>query len=159
MPTGPRRLAHEAEIAARLAWRALARRVRDPGPAPAGDAGFRSSLEPWVAALPPDLLAEHSFHYLPASKPPWLDSGIDLDAGDTVTLLAAGRVFVSRLLDIWVPPAFQLWCRVGDAGPVLRDTRDTHTFVAERPGRLWLGGSFPGEWRALGARAALAARH
>jgi hypothetical protein len=71
---------------------------------------------------------------------------MDVDIGDSITVLAAGRVYLSRLLDLWVPPSFQLWCRVGDAGPIFRGTRNTHSFVAKQHGRLWLGGYFPGEW-------------
>lgn len=76
---------------------------------------------------------------------PWRDTGIDLEAGDAVSWFASGRVYLSKLLDIYVEPAFQLWARVGD-GPVFRGTRATHTFRATRPGRLWLASYFPGEW-------------
>jgi hypothetical protein len=71
---------------------------------------------------------------------------MDLEAGETVTLLADGRVHLSRALDLWVGPAFQLWCRVGERGPVFRGTRATHTFTTREAGRLWLASYFPGEW-------------
>lgn len=139
-------IAHQLAVAARLAWRAQARRARGQVEPVASDAEFSASLEPWVSSLPPDALAGHSFHYLPARQPPWFDAGMDLETGDSITVLAAGRVYLSRLLDLWVPPSFQLWCRVGDAGPIFRGTRNTHSFVARQRGRLWLGGYFPGEW-------------
>ncbi len=68
-----------------------------------------------------------------------------MSAGDTVTWFASGRVFLSKLLDIYVEPSFQLWARVGD-GTVFRGTRATHTFQAGRSGRLQLASYFPGEW-------------
>lgn len=115
-------------------------------PPPVRETEFRATLEPWLAALPAGLASRHSFHRLPAIEPPWFDTGIDLAAGESVTCLADGRVYLSRLLDIWVGPAFQLWYRVGEEGPVFRGTRSTHTFVAPQAGRLWLASYFPGEW-------------
>jgi hypothetical protein len=63
-----------------------------------------------------------------------------------VSWFAAGRVHLSRALDIWVGPSFQLWARVGHEGPVFRSTHDTHTFTAERAGALEFASYFPGEW-------------
>jgi Protein of unknown function (DUF3047) len=139
-------LIHELGIVARLAGRALGRRARGEMSSPADDSAFRAGLEPWIASLGPDALADHAFHFLPATLPPWFDTGLDLAAGDRLTLMAEGRVYLSRLLDIWVPPSFQVWCRIGDDGPIFRGTRDTHTFTARRPGRLWIANYFPGEW-------------
>jgi len=144
--TDARHIVHELRIAAQLAARAARRRLSGAS-APAPDPrAFRATLEPWLAALPRSALAEQCFVELPATRPPWSDSGIDLQVGDTVTWLADGRVYLSRLLDIWVEPSFQLWCRIGEEGPVFRGTRTTHTFTATRAGRLWLASYFPGEW-------------
>jgi hypothetical protein len=139
-------IVHELGVVARLAGRALGRRLRGESAPAADDASFRATLAPWLASVPPGLLDGHSFHYLPATQPPWFDTGVDLLAGDEVTLLADGRVYLSRLLDIWVPPSFQLWCRIGEEGPVFRGTRSTHSFTADRAGRLWLASYFPGMW-------------
>lgn len=114
--------------------------------APPDAAAFRAALDPWLSGLPQSTLAEHRYCHLSATQPPWFDTGIDLAAGDTVTWLADGRVYLSKPLDIWVGPSFQLWCRVGTEGPVFRGTRATHTFTAMQPGRLWLASYFPGEW-------------
>jgi len=141
-----REIAHQLAIAARLGARGLRRRVSGAAPAPATDAEFRATLGPWVASLPPGLVTRHAFYRLPATRPPWFDTGIDLAAGEQVTLLADGRVHLSRALDIWVGPSFQLWCRVGERGPVFRGTRATNTFTAREGGRLWLASYFPGEW-------------
>ncbi|MCM2311960.1 MAG: hypothetical protein NDI84_11195, partial [Steroidobacteraceae bacterium] len=77
MPSA-RSIAHELAIAARLAARAVRRRLSGTVPPAASDAGFRSTLEPWLASLPPDTCAGHAFHWLPATEPPWHDTGIDL---------------------------------------------------------------------------------
>ena len=137
---------HELSIAARVAARALGRRLRGER-APDGDEdAFRTSLSAWTAALPAGALADRRFHRVPATQPPWFDTELDVEAGDSITLLSQGRVYLSRLLDIWVPPWFQLWCRIGERGLIFRGTRDTHTFVAATSGRLWLANYFPGEW-------------
>jgi hypothetical protein len=141
-----RDIAHQLAIASRLATRALRRRLAGADTRPATDAEFRATLEPWLAALPRELASGAGFHRLPAQRPPWHDTGMDLEAGETVTLLADGRVHLSRALDLWVGPAFQLWCRVGERGPVFRGTRATHTFTVREAGRLWLASYFPGEW-------------
>jgi hypothetical protein len=141
-----RDIAHQLAIASRLAARALRRRLARAEERPATDAEFRATLEPWLAALPPGLVAGHAFHWLPANRPPWHDTDMDLEPGESVTLLADGRVYLSRALDLWVGPGFQLWCRVGERGPVFRGTRATHTFTARDGGRLWLASYFPGEW-------------
>jgi hypothetical protein len=141
-----RDIAHELGIAARLATRGLRRRLSGGAPPPVSDSEFRATLQPWVATVPQGLLAGHAFHRLPATQPPWFDTGVDLVPGESVTLLADGRVYLSRALDIWVGPSFQLWCRVGADGPVFRGTRATHSFVTPHGGRLWLASYFPGEW-------------
>ena len=107
---------------------------------------FRATLDPWVTTLAPSVLSGHQYCSLSATQPPWQDTGIDLVAGETISWLADGRVYLSKLLDIWVEPSFQLWCRVGADGPVFRGTRATHTFTAPHSGRLWLASYFPGEW-------------
>ena len=141
-----RTLAHELAIAARLAARAAGRRLSGSVPPVATDREFRATLEPWLASLPPGLSTGHTFHWLPATQPPWFDTGIDLEPDEPVTVLADGRVFLSRALDIWVGPSFQLWCRIGERGPVFRGTRATNTFTPRERGRLWMASYFPGEW-------------
>jgi len=141
-----RALAHQLAIAARLAARATRRRLSGAAPPVASDEEFRATLEPWLASLPPGLSTGHAFHWLPARQPPWHDTGMDLEPGESVTVMSDGRVFLSRALDIWIGPSFQLWCRIGERGPVFRGTRATNTFTARERGRLWMASYFPGEW-------------
>ena len=141
-----RALVHELAIAARLAARAAGRRLSGSVPPVASDREFRATLEPWLASLPPGLCTGHAFHWLPATQPPWFDTGFDVGAGESVTVFADGRVFISRALDVWVGPSIQLWCRIGERGTVFRGTRATNTFTARESGRLWLANYFPGEW-------------
>ena len=106
---------------------------------------FRATIDSTLAGLPADALAAHALLRIPADQAPWFETGIDLQAGDEVTWVANGYVHLSKLLDIYVEPHFQLWARVGD-GDVFRGVRATHTFKATESGRLELASYFPGEW-------------
>lgn len=143
---GASRIAHELGIAVRLGGRALKRRLAADRFALESEATPQEELLRWLDGVPSGRSAARAFIRLPADRPPWHDTGLDLERGDTVTLLAQGRVYLSRALDIWVGPSFQLWARIGEQGPVFRGTRSTNTFTADQSGRLWLASYFPGEW-------------
>ncbi len=135
-------VAHEVGVAARLWSRARRRRA---APEPSEDA-FRSELSRIVSKAPSTLVREYRFVRVPADEPPWLDTGVDLAAGEQVTWFATGRTYLSRALDVWAGPHFQLWARVGREGPVFRGVRSAHSFAAPCAGRLFLASWFPGEW-------------
>jgi hypothetical protein len=145
---GLRSSARDLGVAVRLGARALGRRLRGRASASPEVVTWRAGLEAWLQSLPAGAVAGHRFLELPATRPPWTDVGWHLAAAEVVTWFATGRVHLSRALDLWVPPSFQLWARVGSTGPVFRGTRATHTFRAEAGGRLQLASYFPGEWAA-----------
>jgi hypothetical protein len=137
-----RSAARDLGVAARLGLRALRRghpRGEDP-------AAWRTALERWLAPLPQGAVAQWQWVDIPARRAPWLATDVIVASGDIVTWFASGRVYLSRALDIWVQPSFQLWGRIGESGTVFRGTRDTHTFAAPTDGRLQLASYFPGEW-------------
>ncbi len=124
----------ELGVAGRLAARAMGRRVRAQlEPFPDLEA-FTREMEDMLAQAPATVVQDYHWVDLPASRPPWVDTGVRLEVGDQVSYFAAGRVYASRLLDIYVSPALQLWCKVGEAGEVFRGTRDSHSFTADRAG-------------------------
>ena len=133
-------------VVARLAAHALKRRLTGEIKAATDHQTFRRALLPWVESLSDQVLAAHAFLRMPATQPPWTDAGIDVAAGDRISVFSDGRVNLSKLLDIWVAPPFQLWLRIGGDGPIFRGTRRTHSFTAEQSGRLYLASYFPGEW-------------
>jgi hypothetical protein len=131
--------ARELAAAARR-WR----HVRRVGAAPDVDrAGFRSGFEQLLAGVRDATVA---FVDVPSDRPPWLDTGIDLAPGEEVTWFACGRTYLSRPLDVWVGPQFQLWARVGESGTIFNGTRASHTFAPAEGGRLFLASYFPGQW-------------
>lgn len=107
---------------------------------------FLAAWPALLAKLPPGVVRRHALVSIPVDRPPWTDTGLELAAGEQVTIFGAGRAFLARALDLWMGPQFQLWARVGEAGPIFNGARDHHGFVAERAGRLYLGSYFPGQW-------------
>jgi len=144
-------LRREAAMGPLHTLRTAARRyalLRREGPrAPEPDpAAFLAAWRERLALLPAGVVKRHVLVAVPVDRPPWTDTGLDLAPGECATIFGAGRAWVSRALDLWTRPQFQLWARVGDAGPIFNGTRDSHSFTAERAGRLSLGTHFPGQW-------------
>lgn len=104
---------------------------------------FRAHYQALVAGS--DRIADARVLHLPAQVPPWTDTGIDVEAGEEITLLAAGRVVLSEELDLWGGPRLYLWGRIGPRGSVFNPSRDTTTVRAEASGRLYLA-IYSGEW-------------
>jgi hypothetical protein len=82
---------------------------------------------------------------LPGHVPPWTATGVRVARGQWLTLCASGRLVLAPALDLWAPPSFALWARVGGCGPIVNGTRDTTSFQAERDGELELA-LYNGEW-------------
>ena len=121
----------------------LAGRLRG-GERPLAPSAFRARVERAVAALG-DRVLRCDFVTVPARRDPWLGSGVALEAGRAVTLLAEGRVYLSRVFDVGFGPGLGLWFRVGD-GEIGKIVGAASTFLAERPGALLLTSKPPGEF-------------
>lgn len=139
-------------VAARFGMRALARRVRGELEHEPDLPAFEREMERALAALPAGTVREHLWLTLPATEPPWRDTGIDVEPGVALSYFAAGRVYASRPLDIWVGPSNQLWTRVGERGPIRSSSRDSDTLNADgardtAAGRLYFGNYFPNDWK------------
>jgi hypothetical protein len=106
---------------------------------------FRADFQALLDRLEPDAVRSHAFLAVPCDRKPWLDSGIDLAAGEQLTSFAAGRTCLDGT-GLWFGTDFQLWFRIGEDGEIFRGTRASHSFTADRPGRLYLASYFPGEW-------------
>lgn len=148
MPDSPGPL-HKLALASRrlttITAQRLGRRL-PPGKQPLlSDEEFRAGVGGAIGKAGAGAITSTHFITLPGNVPPWHDTGIDVAAGERFTWLASGRVYLSRLADIFAEPHFQLWGRIGE-GPIFSGTRATHTFTAETAGRLYLASYFPGEW-------------
>ncbi len=143
----------DLQVAARLGLRELGRRLRGERDAAPDLVRFRAALDDALAKLPAGLVAESRWITLPATEPPWRDSGIALAPGEELTYFAAGRAVASPVLDLWVPARKQIWARIGEVGPIRSSSRASNTLRAESGGRVYFGNYFPNDWiDAKGAR-------
>lgn len=74
---------------------------------------------------------------LPGNRPPWTPAGLDVAAGDRITLLGSGFVRWSPKSDAGAGPKFHLWGRV-PGGLAFGITQDTTTVTVDRTGPLEL---------------------
>lgn len=106
------------------------------------DNGFKSFLgDPTVRAA----IADYNFDVLLANTIPWTATDLIVHKGQTVSTFAAGRVWRSRQLDLWLRPQFALWYKVGVNGTVFNSTGHSNTFKAESSGELYIANQFPGK--------------
>lgn len=106
---------------------------------------FRQQMQALLERADASAIAEFRWVDMAARQPPWVNSGITLEPGDQASWFICGRTYAARALDIWVPPAVQVWFRLGD-GNVDSATRDSHSIVADRAGAIEFGNYFPNDW-------------
>ena len=87
---------------------------------------------------------------VPGNRPPWTGTGLHVTAGEQVSWLSWGALYLVRPLGVGVRPRLVLRGRIGDGRPQ-RSTGDTMTFVADRSGKLRLGSAMPGEMQPDGS--------
>jgi hypothetical protein len=106
-----------------------------------------STEDAWRAAIASStsVLRGSDVLFLAAEAAGWTLSAVEVSAGETVTLLGHGRVWLSREADLAVGPNVSLWHCIGD-GPIARSTGNTQTFIATRSGTLRFIVKPPGEW-------------
>lgn len=75
----------------------------------------------------------------------WLDTGLVLSAGDTLSLSARGRLFLSKGLEVSISPRTCVWYRIGD-GDIARLPAEHAGITAGSAGTLWLQVALPGSF-------------
>ena len=96
------------------------------------------------AAACEDKLSRSAILFLPCDGE-WVNSGVEVAKGQTITLLAKGQIWLSREANLAFGPSIALWYRIGD-GPIARSVANTDTFIADWSGMLRLITKPPGEW-------------
>src|SRR5215468_7560141 len=86
------------------------------------EAEFQSGFAALLAKAPPGTVRASAFFSVPANQPPWFDTGLELKAGEQVSIFAIGQAILSRELNLWFHPDMQLWYRIGDTGHIFRGT-------------------------------------
>lgn len=122
----------------------LAHRLRG-GAAPASAAaGYRLGAERTLARLP-ERVQRCDWFEVDGEAAGWFDTGLTLAAGETVTVLAAGQLCLSKAFDVGFGPALGLWYRIGD-GELAKFVGPGATITAAVTGRLSLVTKPPGEF-------------
>jgi hypothetical protein len=93
-----------------------------------------------------DSIDRYWFVHVPADRPPWTDTGIEVVAGDRLSVFCAGRAWIKKHPQAWVEAYFALWLRIGALTEMFRTPKGSLTFAAEHSGRLYLSNVFPGQW-------------
>ncbi len=108
----------------------------------------QSVAEQWTAAIAAasEALQRHALVEVAADSSGWVDTGIDLNAGDTVTLLASGAAALADGSGMRFGASTMLCYRVRSGGQVAKFAASGATFEAPRTGRLELVVNFPGAW-------------
>ena len=106
---------------------------------------FKSNFADLLRLLSRTVLLDESMLSISCDQSPWLDSGTKVYAGDQLTVFSHGSTLLKGT-DLSFSPSFQLWFRIGEDGVIFRGTRNSHSFTADRSGRLFLASYFPGEW-------------
>jgi hypothetical protein len=93
-----------------------------------------------------EALLRHAIIEVPANSAGWLDSGIDVVVGASISLLSVGKVQLSAEPEISFGANLFLWYRIGETGTIARLAAATATFTATQAGRLMLVGHYPAAW-------------
>lgn len=125
-------------IASRLRHRLAGKAAADDAP------GYRRGAERTLARLPAQVAGCDWFE-VDGRRSDWFDTGLTLAAGETVTVLAAGRLYLSKPLDVGVGPTVGLWYRIGD-GALAKFIGPGETITAAQAGRLSVVTKPPGEF-------------
>ncbi len=136
----------ELGVAGKLLLRTLGRRLRSQIEAAPDLNAFTQTMQRSLDAVADEHVRDTVWISMEGSEVPWRDSGLLLEAGDEVSYFVEGRVYANRALDIYVSPALNLWCKIGQDGSVFRGTRLSHSFRAEQAGELRFGNYFPNDW-------------
>lgn len=131
---GRSRLARLGTTASFIGRRLAARTPAQPG----------GQVASAMATLPSELARATAVVAVPAGAD-WVDTGLVLTAGDRVTLIGEGRLWLAKALGVGVGANTALWHKVGE-GPIAKSLGNTTSFTADAPGRLFLVAKPPGEW-------------
>lgn len=106
---------------------------------------FEKEIKSTLAHLAGKSIAGLKVIYLGADMAPWLDTGMDIQPGEQVSILLNGKVWLSRHYDISLEAPIQVWRRIGPNGRISRGQQATDTFVAEQGGTIQLK-NLPSRW-------------
>lgn len=102
-------------------------------------------LEQLIAHARPRHLHEYRVFKLRGADLPWQDLRMSVRAGDQVTFLLGGRLWLSREADLWVEPGVAFHVRCAGRKPMYNPMANHGTMVAPHAGPLQIARSLA-EW-------------
>ena len=97
----------DLSVAGKLAASAVGRRLRSEIEAPPDLDQYSNAMQQLVEAAP-GAIKESCWIDIQGSQPPWISSGMQVEAGDEVSYFCEGRAYINRFFDIYVSAALQL---------------------------------------------------
>jgi len=83
---------------------------------------------------------------LEADESGWAETGIDIEPGEQITVMATGTLWASKLFDMRFGARLGIWLRAGDKGTISKTPGDVGTLNVTESGPLYLVAKPPGEW-------------
>ncbi|MBX3504390.1 MAG: DUF3047 domain-containing protein [Parvibaculum sp.] len=135
-----------AATLARLALRGAGRMLKPRSLGPAAGPAFERKMTTLVAdpAVAPLVKEMRCVTLRPDEG--WQDTGIDIEPGDEVTVLAAGGFWASRPLNLGFGAGIGLWLRAGAGHAICKTPGNASTVTTAEGGPLQIVAKPPGEW-------------
>ena len=110
--------------------------------------GSETVVEQWAAATEAasEALQRHAIGEVPADSSGGVDTGLDVSAGDSVTLLASGAAALADGSGMSLGASTMLCYRVRSGQQLAKLAASGTTFEVAAKGRLELVVNFPGAW-------------
>jgi len=107
-------------------------------------AAYRLGAERTLARLPGHVERSDWFE-VDGSAQGWFDTGLNLQSGEVVTVLAAGHLHLAKAFDVGFGPTVGLWYRIGDS-ELAKFIGPGETIIVKQGGVLFLVTKPPGEF-------------
>jgi hypothetical protein len=89
------------------------------------------------------LIRDYFVVRVPTNQPPWTSTGVNLTAGDRISLFCFGRAWPEATPSAWIGAHFGLRMRTSAENPPFRACRGSLTFTVEASGELQTINAFP----------------
>lgn len=85
---------------------------------------FEENIRNDIAPLANKQIVGLKVFHLSADIGPWMDTGLSV-AGENVTVLLNGKMWLSRKQNMWNPTPLSVWLKQGENGLIFHGTRET----------------------------------
>lgn len=130
----------------RLAGRHIARAMNPDASFPVDAGHFETGMKALLAGLTESAGLKDARFIELGGDTGWVSSGFEVEEGEEITIIGAGAIWASKLLDLRFGPRVGIWLRVGEDGRIFKAPSEASTVRAPASGPLMLAAKPPGEW-------------